>query len=56
MQLSRTYGQTFVLVTHNLPFAAMAHRVLRLDGGQLHPVAATERANWLPAAAVTARS
>jgi lipoprotein-releasing system ATP-binding protein len=52
MQLSRTYGQTFVLVTHNLPFAAMAHRVLRLDGGQLHPVAATERANWLPAATV----
>ena len=35
LRLSRELGQTFVLVTHNASFAAMADRTLRLDHGQL---------------------
>ncbi len=33
LRLSRTFGQTFILVTHNPFLAAVADRVLRLEGG-----------------------
>lgn len=36
IRLSRELGQTFVLVTHNPVFAAMADRTVRLDQGTLH--------------------
>jgi len=35
LRLSRTFGQTFVLVTHNLAFAAMADRVFKLERGRV---------------------
>jgi len=35
VRLSRDLNQTFVLVTHNLQFAAMADRILVLEHGQL---------------------
>lgn len=36
-RLSREEDAAFVIVTHNPALAALADRVLRLDGGQLHP-------------------
>ncbi len=33
LRLSRTFAQTFVLVTHNPALAALADRVLRIEGG-----------------------
>lgn len=35
IRLSREMGQTFVLVTHNMRFAAMADRILELKHGKL---------------------
>ena len=46
LRLSRTFGQTFVIVTHNLSFAAMADRVFRLAHGTLHEVNPNEVAAW----------
>ena len=37
VRLSRELRQTFILVTHNPSFAALADRVLRLEHGRLHP-------------------
>lgn len=37
IRLSRELNQTFILVTHNLSFAALTDRVLRLENGRLHP-------------------
>ncbi len=48
MRLSRTYHQAFVIVTHNLAFAAMTDRVFRLEDGRLHAVDAAVAASWLP--------
>lgn len=48
MRLSRTYHQAFVIVTHNLSFAAMTDRVFRLEDGRLHAVDAAIAASWLP--------
>ncbi|WP_456426031.1 ABC transporter ATP-binding protein [Rhodocaloribacter sp.] len=48
MRLSRSYRQAFVIVTHNLAFAAMTDRVFRLENGRLHPVDAAVAASWLP--------
>jgi lipoprotein-releasing system ATP-binding protein len=42
VRLSRTSEQAFVVVTHNPALAALADRVLRLDGGRLHDVTAAE--------------
>jgi lipoprotein-releasing system ATP-binding protein len=36
--LGREHHQTFVIVTHNERLASVADRVLRLEGGRLHPV------------------
>lgn len=36
-RLSREEDAAFVIVTHNPALAALADRVLRLEGGQLHP-------------------
>ncbi len=33
LRLSRTFAQTFVLVTHNPALAALADRILRIEGG-----------------------
>ncbi len=38
VRLSRTMGQTFVLVTHNLALAALADRILRIEAGRLSAV------------------
>ena len=35
LRLSRSMGQTFIIVTHNLAFAAMADRVCQLKDGVL---------------------
>ena len=48
MRLSRSYRQAFVIVTHNLAFAAMTDRVFRLEDGRLHAVDAAVAASWLP--------
>ena len=37
IRLSRELRQTFIIVTHNPSFAALADRVLRLEHGRLHP-------------------
>ena len=37
-ELRRTRGLTLILVTHNLQFASLCDRVLRLAGGTLHRV------------------
>ncbi|MBP1684496.1 MAG: transporter ATP-binding protein [Deltaproteobacteria bacterium] len=36
MELNREHHITLVIVTHNETFAASAHRILRLENGQLH--------------------
>lgn len=36
MRLSRTFGQTFIIVTHNPALAEMADRVLRIGEGSIH--------------------
>lgn len=36
LRLSRAFGQTFLLVTHNLALASLCDRVLRLEGGVVH--------------------
>jgi lipoprotein-releasing system ATP-binding protein len=36
LRLSRTFNQTFILVTHNPSLAAIADRILRLENGQIH--------------------
>jgi len=46
LRLSRSTGQTFILVTHNLAFAAMTDRVLRLEHGLLHEVNREEITTW----------
>ncbi len=43
VRLSRTFDHTFVIVTHNPALAALADRVLRLEGGGLHEVAPEAR-------------
>lgn len=35
LRLSREFGQTFVIVTHNAALAGMANRILRLDRGAI---------------------
>ena len=35
LRLSRSFGQTFIVVTHNPALAAIADRVLRIEGGRL---------------------
>ena len=42
LRLSRTTDQAFVVVTHNPALAALADRVLRLEGGRLHDATAAE--------------
>lgn len=37
LEMHRDYGLTSVIATHNLRLAAACHRVLRLEGGRLHP-------------------
>lgn len=39
LRLSRSFEQTFILVTHNLALAAVTDRVLRLEGGVLEEIA-----------------
>lgn len=39
--LKHRFGAALVVATHNPDLAARADRVLRLEGGQLHPVAAS---------------
>ncbi len=46
VRLSNETGQTFVLVTHNLAFAAMADRVLRIEHGMIKEVDPDEIATW----------
>jgi lipoprotein-releasing system ATP-binding protein len=46
LRLSRSTGQTFILVTHNLAFAALTDRVLRLEHGVLSEVDKAETAVW----------
>ncbi len=36
LRLSRAFGQTFLLVTHNPALASLCDRVLRLEGGVVH--------------------
>lgn len=36
LRLSRAFGQTFLLVTHNPALAALCDRILRLEGGVVH--------------------
>jgi len=36
-QMHREYGLTAVMATHNPRLAAQCDRVLRLEGGRLHP-------------------
>ena len=38
LRLRDELGQTFVIVTHNNSFAAMADRVIRMEDGQVSPV------------------
>ncbi|MEH6823469.1 MAG: lipoprotein-releasing ABC transporter ATP-binding protein LolD [Motiliproteus sp.] len=37
LELNRSFNIAFVVVTHDAELAAQMDRVLRLDGGQLHP-------------------
>ncbi|RME49991.1 MAG: hypothetical protein D6790_21775, partial [Caldilineae bacterium] len=46
LRLRATFRQTFVIVTHNLAFAALADRVLRLEQGRLQAVDPEEVAAW----------
>ena len=44
-ELHRTHRLTSVFVTHNLVFARRADRVLKLEGGILHPLGASKMGN-----------
>ena len=35
LSLCRDYGHTFVIVTHDMSLASIAHRVVRMDGGRI---------------------
>ncbi len=48
-QVNRELGTTTIVITHNAPIAAMAHRVLRLADGRI----VDEHRNAQPAAAAT---
>ncbi len=48
IRLSRTFGQAFLIATHNLSFAAMADRVMRLENGRIVAVETAEIAGWRP--------
>ena len=50
-QVNRELGTTTIVITHNAPIAAMAHRVLRLADGRI----VEEHANPQPVAAATLR-
>ncbi len=46
LRLSREYNQTFVIATHNVGFAAMTDRILRLEKGRLHEIDPADVASW----------
>lgn len=47
-RLHRSHGLTSILVTHNLDLAARCTRALRLERGQLIPLAATRQTGLIP--------
>jgi lipoprotein-releasing system ATP-binding protein len=47
-RLHRCHGLTSILVTHNLDLAARCTRALRLEHGQLIPLASTRQAGLIP--------
>jgi lipoprotein-releasing system ATP-binding protein len=50
-RLHATHGLTSILVTHNLDLAARCARTLRLDNGQLAPLAVAPQTGQFPASA-----
>ena len=46
LRLSRSLNQAFVIATHNVGFAAMTDRILRLEKGMLHEVDPADVAAW----------